>query len=175
MRGFVVLWQDRLLRTLTLALVAIAAIYLPTESIVLTAYFEELNEPASLGIVISTLSAGATLGAFGYGWLSARLSRRAMLRMTLAGTAEPAHHHPDPAARARRPAGQGVRRADVGVLRRAAARHGRHRLCGGALGRGRNLSRVGAGAGRDLARGGTVTAAAAGVLAAGDAARGGVK
>ena len=84
MRGFVVLWQDTLLRTLTLALVAIAAIYLPTESIVLTAYFEELNEPASLGIVISTLAAGATLGAFGYGWLSARLSRRAMLRMTLA-------------------------------------------------------------------------------------------
>ena len=87
MRGFVVLWQDRLLRTLTLALVAIAAIYLPTESIVLTAYFEELGDPASLGIVISTLSAGATLGAFGYGWLSARFSRRAMLRMTLAGTA----------------------------------------------------------------------------------------
>ena len=67
MRGFVVLWQDRLLRTLTLALVAIAAIYLPTESIVLTAYFEKLGEPASLGIVISTLAVGATLGAFGYG------------------------------------------------------------------------------------------------------------
>lgn len=85
--GFVVLWQDRLLRTLTLALVVIAMIYLPTESIVLTAYFEELGDPASMGIVISTLSAGATLGAFGYGWLSARLSRRAMLRMTLAGMA----------------------------------------------------------------------------------------
>ncbi len=87
MRGFVVLWQDRLLRTITIALVVIATIYLPTESIVLTAYFEELGEPANLGIVISTLSAGATLGAFGYGWLSARLSRRAMLRMTLVGTA----------------------------------------------------------------------------------------
>jgi MFS family permease len=87
MRGFVVLWQDKLLRTLTLALVVIAAIYLPTESIVLTAYFEELGDPASMGLVISTLSAGATLGAFGYGWLSARLSRRTMLRMTLAGTA----------------------------------------------------------------------------------------
>ena len=33
------------------------------------------------------LAAGATIGAFGYGWLSARLSRPMILRVTLVGTA----------------------------------------------------------------------------------------
>jgi MFS family permease len=86
-RGFVVLWEDRVLRTLTIAYLIIAAIYLPTESIVLAAHFEALREPASLGFVISMLAAGATIGAFGFGWLSARLSRPMILRVTLVGTA----------------------------------------------------------------------------------------
>ena len=86
-RGFVVLWRDKVLRTLTIAFLIIAAIYLPTESIVLSAHFNALGEPESLGIVISLLAAGSTLGAFGYGWLSERLSRRALLRLTLIGTA----------------------------------------------------------------------------------------
>ena len=86
-RGFVVLWEDRVLRTLTIAYLIIAAIYLPTESIVLAAHFEALAEPASLGFVISMLAAGATIGAFGFGWLSARLSRPMILRVTLVGTA----------------------------------------------------------------------------------------
>ena len=87
MRGFEVLWEDRVLRMLTIAYLIIAAIYLPTESIVLATYFEALGEPASLGFVISMLAAGATIGAFGYGWLSARLSRPMILRVTLVGTA----------------------------------------------------------------------------------------
>lgn len=87
LRGFTTLWQDRVLRTLTIALVGIAMIYLPTESIVLTAYFEQQGDPTSFGVVISALSAGATLGAFGYGWLSERLTPSALLRMTMAGTA----------------------------------------------------------------------------------------
>lgn len=87
LRGFVVLWQDRLLRTLTLALLVIAAVYLPSEAIVLASYFESLDEPRSLGVVISLLATGATLGAFGYGWLSRRLSRRTLVRMTMLGSA----------------------------------------------------------------------------------------
>ncbi len=87
LRGFEVLWEDRVLRMLTIAYLIIAAIYLPTESIVLATHFEALDEPASLGFVISMLAAGATIGAFGYGWLSARLSRPMILRLTLVGTA----------------------------------------------------------------------------------------
>jgi MFS family permease len=74
--GFQVLWNDRLLRTITISVLIIAAVYLPTETVVLSTYFEDLGEPASLGIVISALAAGSAVGSFGYGWISARLSRK---------------------------------------------------------------------------------------------------
>lgn len=86
-RGFVVLWQDRLLRTITLAILIIAAVYLPTESIVLPTYFEEMGSPTQLGIVISLLAAGSTLGSFGYGFLMQRLQRRSLVRIIMIGTA----------------------------------------------------------------------------------------
>jgi len=85
--GFQVLWHDKLLRTLTIAILVIAAVYLPTETLVLPAYFEEQDNPAGLGIVISALAAGSTIGSFGYGWISARMSRKNLVRATLIGTA----------------------------------------------------------------------------------------
>jgi MFS family permease len=85
--GFQVLWRDKLLRTLTIAILVIAAVYLPTETLVLPAYFEEQDNPAGLGIVISALAAGSTIGSFGYGWISARMSRKNLVRATLIGTA----------------------------------------------------------------------------------------
>ena len=85
--GFQVLWNDRLLRTITISILVLAAVYLPTETVVLPTYFEQLDNPAGLGIVISALAAGSTIGSFGYGWISTRLSRRTLVRMTLIGTA----------------------------------------------------------------------------------------
>jgi len=86
-RGFIALWQDRLLRTITIAILIIAAVYLPTESIILPTYFEELGSPAQLGIVISLLAAGSTVGSFGYGYLIKRSSRRTLVRVVMIGTA----------------------------------------------------------------------------------------
>jgi MFS family permease len=85
--GFQVLWNDKLLRTITISVLIIAAVYLPTETVVLSTYFEDLGQPASLGIVISALAAGSAFGSFGYGWISARLSRKNLVRTTLLGTA----------------------------------------------------------------------------------------
>lgn len=85
--GFQVLWNDKLLRTLTISILIIAAVYLPTEAVVLPTYFEGLDNPAGLGLVISALAAGSAMGSFGYGWISARLSRRSLVRTTLIGTA----------------------------------------------------------------------------------------
>jgi MFS family permease len=85
--GFQVLWNDRLLRTLTLSILIIAAVYLPTETVVLSTYFENLGQPASLGIVISALAAGYAVGSFGYGWVSARLNRKNLVRTTFIGVA----------------------------------------------------------------------------------------
>ena len=85
--GFQVLWNDKLLRTITFAILIIAAVYLPTETVVLPTYFEDLDNPAGLGIVISGLAAGSAIGSFGYGWISKRVSRKNLVRMTLIGTA----------------------------------------------------------------------------------------
>jgi MFS family permease len=84
--GFQVLWNDKLLRTITISVLILAAVYLPTETIVLPAYFQELENPAGLGLVISALAAGSAIGSFGYGWISARISRRTLFRITLIGT-----------------------------------------------------------------------------------------
>lgn len=86
-RGFVILWKDKLLRTITVAVLIIAIVYLPTESIVLPAYFLDLDEPQSLGIVIGAMAAGTAIGAFAYGWISARMSQRFLIRTILIGTA----------------------------------------------------------------------------------------
>lgn len=85
-RGFTALWRDRALRTLTIATLVLAAVYLPTEAVVLPAYFKALDDPTALGIVIAALSAGAMVGAFAYGWLSARMRASVMARMILVGT-----------------------------------------------------------------------------------------
>ena len=85
--GFQVLWNDKLLRTLTLAILVLAAVYLPTETVVLPTYFEDLGNPAGLGLVISAISAGAALGSFGYGWIISRVSRKTLVRMVLIGNA----------------------------------------------------------------------------------------
>lgn len=86
-RGFIALWRDRLLRTITISILIIAAVYLPTEAIILPTYFEAKNAPTELGIVISLLAAGSTLGAFSYGSLMKRIRRRTLVRIIMIGTA----------------------------------------------------------------------------------------
>ena len=85
--GFQVLWRDRLLRTITNTILIIAAVYLPTESVVLPTYFERIDNPSGLGLVISALAGGSAISAFGYGWISARFKRKTLVRMTLVGSA----------------------------------------------------------------------------------------
>jgi MFS family permease len=85
--GFQVLWGDKVLRTLTFGILIIAAVYLPTESIVLPKYFQDINSPASLGLVISALSAGTAFGSFGYGWIASKVSSRTIVRSVMVGSA----------------------------------------------------------------------------------------
>ena len=81
------LWRDRPLRLVTIAVVVLAAIYMPTEAVLLPTYFERLGDPAGLGIVIAALALGAMIGAFSYGWLRQRLRLSTMARLVLAGVA----------------------------------------------------------------------------------------
>jgi MFS family permease len=86
-RGFVVLNADHALRALTVAVMILTGVYLPTESILLPVHFESLGQPEGLGIVIAALAGGSVLGSLSYGWLSARQTKVQIIRLALAGTA----------------------------------------------------------------------------------------
>lgn len=85
--GAKTLWNDKLLRTLSVALLVLAAVYMPTEAVVLPTYFENIENPSGLGLVISALAAGSAIGSFGYGWISKRVQRKTLIRMILLGSA----------------------------------------------------------------------------------------
>ena len=86
-RGFTALWHDRPVRLVTIAVVVLAAIYLPTEAVLLPTYFQRLDDPGALGLVIAALALGAMIGAFSYGWLRRRLRLSTIARLVLAGVA----------------------------------------------------------------------------------------
>ena len=86
-RGVIALWQDKALRTLTIAIMILAGVYLPTESVILPVYFEGLGQPEGLGFVIAALAGGGVLGAFAYGPLSRHLTDYQIIRIALLGTA----------------------------------------------------------------------------------------
>jgi len=85
--GVQTLWNDKLLRTLSIAVLILAGVYLPTEAVILPTYFENIQNPTGLGLVISSLAAGSAVGAFGYGWISARVERKNLVRLILLGSA----------------------------------------------------------------------------------------
>jgi MFS family permease len=85
--GVKTLYEDKLLRTLSIALLVLAAVYMPTEAVVLPTYFEDIKYPSGLGLVISALASGSAIGSFGYGWISKRVERRTLMRMILLGSA----------------------------------------------------------------------------------------
>ncbi len=73
--GVKALVADRPVWILTVAVAVVTLIYLPTESVLLPVHFEALDAPEAFGLTLSALAAGGMLGAFGYGWIAARLSR----------------------------------------------------------------------------------------------------
>jgi MFS family permease len=86
-RGFVALWSDRALRVLTIAIMVLAGVYLPTESVILPVHFEGLSQPEGMGIVIGALAGGGVIGAFLYGPVSRRLTNHQIITVALLGTA----------------------------------------------------------------------------------------
>jgi predicted MFS family arabinose efflux permease len=64
----------------------LAAIYLPTETVLLPAYFTELDSPESLGFILAALAAGSVIGSFSYSWLNRRMKRRTIVYVALIGT-----------------------------------------------------------------------------------------
>jgi MFS family permease len=61
--GVSTLWHDKPLLSLVGLYTMLTAIYMPVESIVLSRYFQDLDEPQTLGFVLSAMSVGIVIGA----------------------------------------------------------------------------------------------------------------
>lgn len=61
--GVSTLWLDKPLLSLVGLYTMLTAIYMPVESIVLSRYFQDLDEPQTLGFVLSAMSVGIVIGA----------------------------------------------------------------------------------------------------------------
>lgn len=77
--GLRFVWHSRLLRTVGLLNMALVALYLPVESVLLPVYFTDLGKPAELGWVLMAMAVGGVIGALGYGALAARVRRRTLI------------------------------------------------------------------------------------------------
>jgi MFS family permease len=84
--GLRFVWRDRLLRTLALLNVAIAALYLPVEGVILPAQFVAEATPERLGLVVMAMSAGGLAGALLFGTVGHRLHRRAAFITAVLGS-----------------------------------------------------------------------------------------
>jgi MFS family permease len=65
----------------------LALIYIPIEVVLLPAHFNELKDPESLGVIISTMAAFSVLGALGFERLHKFISYANLLRMGILGVA----------------------------------------------------------------------------------------
>ncbi|MCV7147910.1 MFS transporter [Mycobacterium riyadhense] len=74
--GLRFVWGLRVLRTLALIELAVAALYLPMESVLFPKYFVDRHQPAELGWVLAAMAVGSLAGALGYAALSKRIRRR---------------------------------------------------------------------------------------------------
>lgn len=78
LRGAGILWRDRPLRVLTLAICVLAMVYMPTEAILMPVHFQALGQPGAYGLTLTMLAAGGMVGSFAYGWLAGRMTRHRM-------------------------------------------------------------------------------------------------
>jgi predicted MFS family arabinose efflux permease len=85
--GVGTLWRDKPLLSLVGLYTMLTAIYMPVESIVLSRYFQDLDEPQTLGFVLSAMSVGIVIGALQFHRAVRMLSPRnlVVISMSLIG------------------------------------------------------------------------------------------
>ena len=77
--GFRVIGADKALLVVTLFIVFVDFIYMPSEVVILPTYFESINNPWGMGIVISAMAVGGVLGAYSFAPIEARFSLRTII------------------------------------------------------------------------------------------------
>lgn len=77
--GLKFVWNVKILRTLALIDMAITALYLPIESVLLPKHFSDAGTPQQLGWILMAISAGGLLGALGYATMVRHVQRRTIM------------------------------------------------------------------------------------------------
>ena len=85
LQGFKVLAQNPGVMVMMAAVMTLAIIYLPTEMVVLPAYYSLLEDPEGLGLAISVGAAASIIGALGFEQIHKRLSFANILRIGILG------------------------------------------------------------------------------------------
>lgn len=81
--GLAFVWNDPLLRAVTLVSAVLVSAYMPIEGVLMPVFFEAQDQPGRLGFWLVAMSAGGILGALGYGFLGRRLRRSVVFRLAL--------------------------------------------------------------------------------------------
>jgi MFS family permease len=84
-QGFVVLFSNPPVFLMMAAIMTLALIYLPTEMVILPAYYKALEDPTGLGIAISAGAAASIVGALGFEQIHKRVSYANILRISIIG------------------------------------------------------------------------------------------
>ena len=86
LRGLQVLKSDKAMYYLTLSIVFLAMVYLPTESVVLPKYFSDIDDPRGYGYVLSSMAAGGIITTLAYPKLVKHFKKRTVVIGALAAT-----------------------------------------------------------------------------------------
>lgn len=85
--GFIA--REPLLRTTAILSMAVVALYLPVEGVILPTYFTEQGQPARLGLVLMALSLGGVAGSLAYGHWGEVVAKRSAYVGAMVGVALP--------------------------------------------------------------------------------------
>lgn len=85
MLGVRLLYRDKAVWVITVAVAILSLAYMPTETVLLPVHFEELGRPGEFGLIISAMAGGAMIGAFGYGRIAPLFTRRGLALTCMVG------------------------------------------------------------------------------------------
>ncbi len=85
MQGFKILFATPSVLVMMSAIVILAVVYLPTEMVVLPAYYNSLADPEGLGLLISAMAAASILGALFFEQIHKYVSYSTILRIGILG------------------------------------------------------------------------------------------
>ncbi|MEY3537935.1 MAG: hypothetical protein RL645_749 [Actinomycetota bacterium] len=86
-QGFKILFETPAVLTIMSAFLVLAMVYMPTEMVVLPAYYNAIDEPESMGFILTVMAASTTLGSLLFERVAKLLSFANILRFAILGVA----------------------------------------------------------------------------------------